>query len=178
MMGALVVAALCGVGIVRYVLGYIQHGKRPPQVGREVRAKLGPGLALGEALALAYAAARNEPATTMGNPIALVWAHCTSTDSGTRKGPLDGFARDTRVFMFNARESASAGPAGGLPPTVFLDQPGANPTDSAVAVDWLGQCPEVEIVFESGFFGWVYLPLTLTPEGRVESIGEVRTGAK
>jgi hypothetical protein len=170
---------LCGAGVVRYVLGFIQHGKRPPQIGREVRARLAPGLALREALALAHAAARNEPATTMGNPIALVWVHCTSPEaSGTRKSPLDAFARDTRVFVFNARESSSAGHAGGLPPTVFLDQPGANPTDSDVAIEWLGQCPEVEIVFESGFFGWVRLPLKLTPEARVESVGEVYTAAK
>jgi hypothetical protein len=59
-----------------------------------------------------------------------------------------------------------------------LDQPGANQTDSDVAIEWLGQCPEVEIVFESGFFGWVRLPLKLTPEARVESVGEVYTAAK
>jgi hypothetical protein len=58
-----------------------------------------------------------------------------------------------------------------------LGQPGANPTDRDAVVEWLGRCPEVEIVFESGFFGWVRLPLKVT-QGRVESIGEVQTRAK
>jgi hypothetical protein len=182
LVGALIVAALCGAGVVRSCLGFIKHGKRPPQIGREVRARIAPGLPLREALALAYAAGRNEPATSRGNPIALIWAHCTSPAwSGTRKGLLDGLGGDTRVFLF----VAAAGPAppapvseGGLPPTVSLDQPGANPTDTDGAVHWLSQCPDVEVVFESGFFGWVRLPLKLTREGRVESVGEVDTAAK
>ena len=42
----------------------------------------------------------------------------------------------------------------------------------------LSRCSNVEIVFESGFFGWVYLPLSVTPDGRLESVGEIHSSAK
>jgi hypothetical protein len=173
----LVVAALCGFSLLRHGLAFISNGKRPTKIGREVKAKLAPGMTLREALVLSYAAGRNEPETAMGNPLAFVWAHCT-----TATRPADDSNGEPRVYLFIAsRGSASpepASPLGGLPPKVFLDQPGGTPTDTEAAVTMLSRCSNVEIVFESGFFGWVHLPLSVTPDGHLASVGEINSAAK
>ncbi len=179
----LIVALLCGYTLVRHGLGFIRNGKRPAQIGREVRAKLAPGMTLREALILSYAAGRNEPETATGNPLAFVWAHCTNAPPSATGAAADPLGPgSTRVYLFvAARGSASpqpASPKGGLPPTVFMNQPGGSPVDTEAAVASLSKCRNVEIVFESGFWGWIYLPLLVTPEGHLETVGEVYTQAK
>jgi hypothetical protein len=172
----LIVAALCGYSVLRHGLAFISNGKRPTKIGREVKAKLAPGMTLREALALSYAAGRNEPETAMGNPLAFVWAHCTTATS-----PADDSNGGPRIYLFIApKGSASPAPAsqGGLPPRLSMDQPGGTPIDTEAAVAILSQCPRVEIVFESGFFGWVYLPLLVTPDGHLASVGEIASAAK
>jgi hypothetical protein len=178
----LIVAVLCGYTLVRHGLDFIRNGKRPAQIGREVRAKLAPGMTLREALVLSNAAGRNEPETAMGNPLAFIWAHCTSAPRSATGAANPLGPGSTRVYLFvAARGSASpqpASPKGGLPPTVFMDQPEGSPIDTEAAVTSLSKCRNVEIVFESGFWGWIYLPLLVTPDGHLETIGEIYTQAK